>query len=61
MKFLVSVIGVILVLEGMPWFLSPQTMKKTLLQLAMLPDATLRLLGALLMAAGLMVVHFAVG
>lgn len=60
MKFLVSVIGVILVIEGIPWFLSPGAMKKTLLRLALLPDSTLRILGALFMGAGLLVVYSAV-
>ncbi len=61
MEFLLSVIGVVLVVEGIPWFLSPETVKKTLRQLAVLPDSSLRILGMLLMLAGLLVVYLAVG
>lgn len=61
MKFLLSVFGVILVLEGIPWFLSPPAMKAMLRQLVTLPDATLRLLGAALMFGGLSVVYLAIG
>jgi len=61
MKFLFTVMGVMLVVEGIPWFLSPPTIKKTLRQLISLPDATLRLLGAALMFGGLSVVYLAMG
>jgi uncharacterized protein YjeT (DUF2065 family) len=61
MKFMLSVIGVVLVVEGIPWFLSPDTVKKTLRQLAVLPESSLRILGLLLMLVGLLVVYLAVG
>ncbi len=60
MKFFLSVIGVVLVLEGIPWFLSPQGFKRMLLQMLPLPDATLRLMGLGLMLSGLLVVFVAV-
>lgn len=61
MEFVFSVVGVVLVVEGIPWFLSPEMVKKTLLQLSVLPESSLRILGALLMSAGLLVVYLAVG
>ncbi len=60
MKFFLSVIGVVLVLEGIPWFLSPQGFKRMLLQMLPLHDATLRLMGLGLMLSGLLVVFVAV-
>jgi uncharacterized protein len=59
MKFFLSVLGVVLIVEGIPWFLSPATVKKTLLQLLPMPDSTLRILGSLLMFSGLLVVYLA--
>lgn len=61
MEFFISVLGVVLVVEGIPWFLSPTMVKKTLLQLLPLPEASLRILGALLMFSGLLLVYLALG
>ncbi|WP_432821309.1 DUF2065 domain-containing protein [Trichloromonas sp.] len=61
MEFLLSVVGVVLIVEGVPWFLSPGSAKKALRQLAILPESSLRILGALLMLAGLLVVYLGVG
>lgn len=61
MKFLLSVIGVVLIVEGIPWFLSPATVKKTLRQLTVFPESSLRILGLFLMLVGLLVVYLAMG
>ncbi len=61
MKFLLCVIGVVLVFEGVPWFLSPQGLKKVLRQLISLPDGSLRMMGFCLMMTGLLLVYLAVG
>jgi len=60
MKFFLCVLGVVLVLEGMPWFLSPQVYKRMMLQILPVPENTLRTLGFLLMLTGLATVYFAV-
>nr|WP_320051029.1 DUF2065 domain-containing protein [uncultured Desulfuromonas sp.] len=60
MKFFLCVIGVVLVIEGIPWFLSPQGLKRMLLQMLPIPERTLRVMGLLLMLAGLLVVYYAV-
>ncbi len=57
MKFLLVVFGVVLVFEGLPWFLSPGSAKQVLRQLLALDDRTLRGLGMGLMAAGLVLVY----
>ena len=59
MKFFLCVVGVILVIEGIPWFLSPQGFKRMLLQMLPVPEGTLRLLGLLLMLSGLLTVYYA--
>ncbi len=61
MDFLLTVIGVVLVLEGIPWFLSPHGVKRLLLQLAVMPDKWMRMMGLLCMLLGLLVVYIAIG
>ncbi|MEA3465606.1 MAG: DUF2065 domain-containing protein [Thermodesulfobacteriota bacterium] len=59
MKFFLCVIGVVLIVEGIPWFLSPQGFKQMLLQMLPVPERLLRLMGLLLMVSGLATVYFA--
>ena len=51
------VIGVVMIVEGIPWFLSPGGYKRLLLQLLPLSDNRLRLMGLVLMLGGLFLVH----
>lgn len=60
MKFLVTVLGVMLVFEGVPWFLSPAKVRSMLARLQLLSDTTLRRIGLALMLFGLLLVHLAV-
>jgi hypothetical protein len=59
MEFFLTVIGVVMVIEGVPWFLSPQGVKKMLLQILPLPERTMRSMGFVLMLAGLATVYIA--
>lgn len=59
MKFFLCVVGVVMVVEGVPWFLSPQGLKRLLLQMLPVPEATLRLMGLLMMLGGLLTVYYA--
>lgn len=61
MEFIVVVIGVVLIFEGLPWFLSPGSAKDVLRQLAAIEDRSLRVLGFFLMMAGLLLVYLAKG
>ncbi len=61
MDFLVVVIGVVMVVEGIPWFLSPGGYKRLLLQVLPLSDGILRLLGLMLMLCGLLLVYLVKG
>ena len=56
MKLLLLVVGVALIFEGVPWFLSPPTVRRLLLDLARLPGWVLRSCGLLAMALGLLLV-----
>ena len=59
MDFLITVLGVVLIVEGIPWFLSPGGYKRLLLQLLPVGDAVLRLLGLTMMIGGLLLVYLA--
>lgn len=61
MAFLMTVLGMVLVIEGMPWFLYPAGYKTLLRQILALSDLQLRLAGFAAMLLGLLLVHFAVG
>ncbi len=61
MKLWLTILGVVLVVEGIPWFLSPRRVRTLLVELASFPDGILRALGLAAMAAGLLVVWLARG
>jgi len=54
MKFLVALIGLFLVLEGMPYLVFPEAMRKWLRQIAAAPAGQLRFMGLLAMIFGLL-------
>lgn len=55
MKLLVLLIGMVLILEGMPYAAAPEAMKDWLSKLSELPAGQLRLLGLGAMAAGFLI------
>ena len=59
MKFLLTVLGVVLVFEGLPWFLSPRGVRRMLEQMAKTTDHDLRLFGLVSMLVGLGLVYLA--
>ena len=60
MKFFFCVIGMVMIIEGLPYFAFPDRMKEMIRVIAGLDDANLRKFGFVLMLAGLTVVYFAV-
>lgn len=61
MELLVVVIGIVMIVEGIPWFLAPGWYKKTLLQLLPLGDTALRVIGLVFMLCGLFLVYLIKG
>jgi len=59
LNFLAIVFGVVLIMEGMPWFLSPRGTKRMLSDIFRMTDNSLRVLGLLFMLAGLLIVYIA--
>lgn len=56
-KSLLIILGVVLIVEGMPWFLSPRGTKRMLSELFHVQDNRLRALGLIFMLAGLLFVY----
>ena len=56
---LVIVLGVVLIVEGIPWFMSPQGTKRMLSELFRMNDQALRFVGLGLMLVGLFLVYLA--
>ncbi len=53
MKLLVTLIGLVFVLEGLPYFVFPEAMQRWLRQLLEMQPSQLRFMGLLAMAFGL--------
>ena len=58
---LLPALGLALFLEGLPWFVSPAGVRKTMALIATFDDMPLRLFGFVMMAAGLLLAWWAVG
>lgn len=54
---LIVVLGIVLIVEGIPWFLSPRRMKRMLSELFLMNDRALRGVGLSLMFLGLLLVY----
>ena len=56
---LLVILGVVLIVEGMPWFLSPRNTKRMLSELFQVNDQSLRGIGLVFMLVGLLIVYLA--
>lgn len=61
MKFFLSVIGTVMVVEGIPYFISPASMKECLKKMSEMSDEHFRTLGFISMTVGLLIVYLASG
>ena len=59
LNYFLSVLGLILVIEGPPYFAFPETFKKWLMRIPSIPDTYLRFLGFLGMVTGLLILYWA--
>lgn len=53
MKFFICVLGMVMIVEGLPYFAFPEKMKRWMLQIQEISDDTLRRFGLMLMLGGL--------
>jgi len=59
MKFFFCVIGMVMIVEGLPYFAFPGKMKEMVQMMMGLEDVKLRKFGIVLMLAGLGIIYFA--
>jgi uncharacterized protein len=58
MKFFLCVMGIVFIIEGLPYFAFPEKIKVYILKIQDLPESTLRILGLIAMTTGLILVYF---
>ncbi len=57
MKYFLSVLGLVLIFEGLPYFAFPDKMKRILERLPFIPDTTLRKFGFVAIFIGLFLIY----
>ena len=57
MKFFLCVIGMVMIIEGVPYFGFPENMKQMMAKILEMPEASLRKFGFVLMVLGLVLVY----
>lgn len=58
MKLLICVLGLVLIVEGLPYFAFPGKMKKWMSSIQEIPDSYLRVMGFFAMGLGLLLAYF---
>ena len=57
MKYFLTALGLALILEGMPYFIAPGSVKKTLEMIKDQPEKFLRLFGLMAMLSGVVLLY----
>jgi uncharacterized protein len=57
MRYFLSVMGMVMIVEGLPYFAWPDKMKSWLKRMMDAPDGDLRKIGAVVMVVGLVLVY----
>jgi len=58
MRFFLCVLGLVFIIEGLPYFAFPEKIKLIMLKVQAVPESTLRILGLLAMITGLVLIYF---
>ena len=61
MDYFLCVMGMVFVVEGLPYLAFPDKLKTYLRKLIDMPDTTLRIMGAIAVGIGLILVYFGTG
>jgi uncharacterized protein len=61
MKFFICVLGMVMIVEGLPYFAFPEKMKRWMLQIQEISDDSLRRFGLVLMLGGLALAYIGKG
>ena len=59
MDYFLCVLGLVLIVEGLPYFVFPEKMKELLSKIPQLPAASLRIFGITAIMAGMLLVFIA--
>ena len=57
MKFFLCVIGMVMIIEGLPYFAFPEKMKMMIQMMTEIPDETLRKFGFAIMITGMLLIY----
>ncbi|MBP7341482.1 MAG: DUF2065 domain-containing protein [Smithellaceae bacterium] len=58
MDYFLCVLGMVFIIEGLPYFIFPEKLKLYLLKIMALPDSTLRGIGVAAIVLGLILLYF---
>jgi uncharacterized protein len=58
MDYFLCVLGLVFIIEGLPYFLFPEKLKTYILKMIEMPPGALRLLGISSMITGLILIYF---
>ena len=61
MEFFLCVLGMVMIVEGLPYFAFPEKMKSWVQKMLEMPDSTLRKFGFVLMLTGLWMIYMGKG
>jgi len=59
MEFIFCVIGLVLIIEGIPYFAFPEKMKQVLAKIPFMPTSTMRAFGMTAVGVGLILIYIA--
>ena len=57
MEFILCVVGMVMIIEGLPYFAFPEKMKFWIQKILVTPEGALRRLGLVLMSIGMLLVY----
>jgi uncharacterized protein YjeT (DUF2065 family) len=57
MEFILCVVGMVMIIEGLPYFAFPEKMKFWIQKILITPKGTLRRIGLVLMSIGMLLVY----
>ena len=58
MEYFLCVLGMVFIIEGLPYFAFPNKVKSYIMKLQELPDSVLRVLGLSAIVTGLILIYF---
>jgi uncharacterized protein len=58
MKYILCVLGMVFIIEGLPYFLFPEKLKIYIIKMTTMPDSTLRFLGISAIIVGVILLYW---